>query len=107
MVFFDPTGMYYEATAAWGSTGWTLAAADTVAPFGDAIYVIGVAGCAVYDTAVLIGDKIPGIIEWARNIAASTKEKAEEKEEIKAESEEVAVPEKTSKKAEVKAEIAE
>ena len=78
MVFFDPTGMYYEATAAWGSTGWTLAAADTVAPFGDAIYVIGVAGCAVYDTAVLIGDKIPGIILWAKNTAASIKGKSKD-----------------------------
>ena len=80
LVFFDPTGMYYENTATWGSVGSILAAGDTVLPVGDAIYVIGLAGCVVYDTAVLIGDKIPGIIEWARNIAASTKEKFEDGE---------------------------
>ena len=72
--YVDPTGMYYEATAMWGSTGWVLAGVDTFLPFGDIVYAVGVAGCAIYDTLVLFGDKIPGIIEWAKQTGNNLKE---------------------------------
>jgi RHS repeat-associated protein len=60
----DPDGRYYEVTASWAATGWTLCLADGSLLIGEIIYVGGEIALAASDTWALFGDKIVGAIQF-------------------------------------------
>ena len=66
ITYCDPSGHMGERAMTWGSTMFWLLIFDGVAPFGDAIYLIGLGACAIADAVNAIGvDNIVRLIAEA------------------------------------------
>jgi len=63
----DPSGKNYDYTMRWIEFGWPIAVAEP-GPRGELLYVGGIVVIGAGETVVLVGDKIPGIIDGVKNI---------------------------------------
>jgi RHS repeat-associated protein len=76
IMYIDPTGGAYEATAGFAGSMWWLTMVDgPILPFGDIAYGLGVAGTAVYDTVTLIN--VDNIVRFIAEAPSAIKQTAD------------------------------
>ena len=78
----DPTGNTSYAVA-WTTSMWWLCAADTVLPFGDILYLVGIGCASVADIISTLGvDNIVMFVSESPNVANNIAENVEKYHEV-------------------------